>query len=160
MLAVYRDLLIYAAAVFGFASVATAAADAHASAPSLYARLGGEAGVTAITADLVDATARDPVLGRSFAHSDLARVKRLLAEQICDLTGGGCRYTGDSMRDVHAGHAITEREFYAMVDILRATLRRHRVPLAARNELLALLAPMRRDIVERPAPSAADATGR
>src|ERR1700685_3336105 len=114
----------------------------------LYVRLGGAAGVAAIAGTLIDRVSADPLLGRSFKDSKLERIKQLLAEQICDLSGGPCRYTGDSMKEVHAGHHISEAEFYGMVDTLRGILKQQHVSLSATNELLRLLAPMKRDIVE------------
>ncbi len=124
-------------------------------APSrLYERLGGEAGVTAIAGTLIDRVSADPTLGRSFKDAKLDRIKKLLAEQICELSGGPCRYSGDSMREVHAGHHISQAEFYGMVDDLRAVLKERHVSQGAINELLRLLAPMKRDVVE-PASAAA-----
>jgi hemoglobin len=115
---------------------------------SLYERLGGEPVVAAVANELIDRVLADPRLKRSFEGSNIPRIKKLLAEQICSLAHGPCEYTGDSMRDVHAGHHITEAEFFGVVEQLRATLIAHRVPLRERNELLALLAPMKRDVVE------------
>ena len=126
---------------------ATAGAAAGA-APRLYDRLGGAAGVAAIADSLIDRVAADPMLGRSFKDSDLGRVKRLLAEQICELSGGPCRYSGDSMKEVHAGHRISEAEFYGMVADLRDVLKERRVSQGTANRLLRLLAPMKRDVVE------------
>ncbi|MGC1521823.1 MAG: group 1 truncated hemoglobin [Steroidobacteraceae bacterium] len=120
----------------------------------LYDALGGEAGVAAIAGSLIDRVSADPKLGRSFKDSNLNRIKRLLAEQICDLSGGPCRYSGDSMREVHAGHHISEAEFFGMVADLREVLKERHVTQGATNELLRLLAPMKRDVVE-PARSAA-----
>jgi len=119
--------------------------------PTLYDRLGGETGVAAIAGTLIDRVSSDPLLGRSFKDSNLKRIKKLLAEQICDLSGGPCHYSGDSMKEVHAGHHISEAEFYGMVDTLRRVLKQRHVSLSATNELLRLLAPMKRDIVEPPA---------
>lgn len=115
---------------------------------TLYESLGADAGVAAISDALIDRVASDPVLGRSFADANLKRIKKLLAEQICDLSGGPCRYSGDPMRQVHAGHHISEAEFYRMVDTLRAILRERHVGVSATNALLRLLAPMKRDVVE------------
>jgi hemoglobin len=56
------------------------------------------------------------------------------------------------MREVHAGHDVTQAQFFGLVEILRASLRRHHVPLRARNQLLALLAPMAPDVIEVAAP--------
>lgn len=117
--------------------------------PSLYERMGGAPTVAAVVDELIDRTSGDPKLKRSFDGVSLDHVKKMLTEQLCSLTGGGCTYSGDSMKDVHAGHGIDQAEFYGMVEILRDTLRRHGVALRERNELLAILAPMKRDVVER-----------
>jgi hemoglobin len=118
--------------------------------------MGGEPVVRAVVSDTLDRVVADHRLGRSFAEIDVARVKRLLAEQICQIADGGCRYTGDPMREVHAGHQISEAEFYGLVELLRDSMRRHHVRLRERNELLARLAPMKRDVVDIPAVHASD----
>ena len=123
---------------------------------SLYARLGGEDGVREIASTLIDRVAADPLHGQSFKDSNLRRIKGLLAEQLCELSGGPCHYSGDPMREVHAGHHVTEGDFYAMVTTLRAILKERRVEQGAVNELLKLLAPMKRDVVD-PARAAAAA---
>ncbi len=121
---------------------------------SLYLRMGGAPVVQAVVSDTLDRVTADPKLKRSFAEVDVARVKRLLAEQICALADGGCHYSGVSMSEAHGGHQISESEFYGLVEILRDSLRRHHVRLRERNELLALLAPMQREVVNAPAPTA------
>ncbi|MDE2347760.1 MAG: group 1 truncated hemoglobin [Gammaproteobacteria bacterium] len=131
------------------AFAAFAACGSAAAAPSsLYDQLGAAAGVRAISSELIDRVAADPRIGASFQDVNLKRVKKLLATQLCELSGGPCRYTGDSMREVHAGLGITEADFYGMVAILRDIMRRRGVPIGARNALLGLLAPMKRDVVE------------
>jgi hemoglobin len=128
-------------------SIAASSVHAASRDDSLYSRLGGAANVTAIVADLVDYAASDPHLKRSFEDVNLQRLKRHVVEQICALTGGGCEYSGDSMHDAHAGLGISESEFLRFTQVLRDSMRRHGVPLRARNELLRI--PMKRDIVER-----------
>lgn len=136
-------------------------ADAHKSAPaSLYARMGGAPVVTAFVSGTIDRVVADPRLNASFAGSNIERIKRLLVQQICELAGGGCHYTGDSMRAVHANHHITEAQFYGLVEILRQQMRLDHVGLRERNELLALLAPMERDVVEVSIPAAPSARTR
>ena len=125
-------------------------ADTSAAVASLYDRLGGAPVVNAIASDLIDRTSASHQLGRSFEGAKIDRIKRLLAEQICELAGGPCVYSGDAMREVHAGHEISQAEFYGMVEILQGVLHEHHVALRERNELLALLAPMERDVVEPP----------
>jgi hemoglobin len=139
-----RSLLLalgcFGAALFSAVAIAESA--------TLYSRLGGEDGVRAIAAALIDRVAADPRHGRSFKDTNLVRIKTLLAEQICELAGGPCKYSGDSMREVHAGHHISQADFYDMVATLREVLKERHVELGATNELLRLLAPMKRDIVE------------
>ncbi|MBS0373419.1 MAG: group 1 truncated hemoglobin [Proteobacteria bacterium] len=142
---VNRVALILAGALL--ASLANAA-PAHA---VLYDRLGGHDGVTAIATQLIDRVASDPALGRSFEGTNRRQIAAHLAEQLCELSGGPCRYSGDPMRVVHAGHAIGEREFYGMVEALEQILKARGVALADRNHLLRLLAPMKRDVVNVPA---------
>ncbi|MCY7388271.1 MAG: group 1 truncated hemoglobin, partial [Burkholderiales bacterium] len=93
--------------------------------------------------------ASDPLTKRSFDKVDLKIFKLKIAEHICALTHGPCKYTGDSMKVVHQGMDITESEFYAMVEILRGTLIRAQVGEGAKNELLRILVPMKREIVSR-----------
>jgi hemoglobin len=145
--AVLAGALIAVCVVPPFARASTA--------DSLYARLGGEAAVTRIADETIERVVKDPRTARSFKDSNLTRVKKHLAQQICELAGGGCRYEGDPMREVHAGHDISEAEFYAMVEILQDVLRAERVGLAERNALLAKLAPMKRDVVRVAPPGAA-----
>ena len=136
----YRGAVLITLLLLGGAAAASQA--------PLYDRLGGAPGVAAIADTLIDRVSADPKLGRSFKDSKLERIKKLLAEQICDLSGGPCRYSGDSMKEVHAGHHISEAEFFGMVADLRAVLKERHVSQGAANELLRLLAPIKRDVVE------------
>lgn len=116
---------------------------------SLYVRMGGARNVQAIAADMIDHVSKDPRTERPFEKVNLTRLKSLLAVKFCELTGGGCKYTGDTMHDVHAGLGINEAEFFGLVDVLRDSMRRHGVGLRERNEFLEILAPIKRDVVER-----------
>ena len=136
----YRGAVLITLLLLGGAAAASQA--------PLYDRLGGAPGVAAIADALIDRVSADPLLGRSFKDSKLERIKKLLAEQICDLSGGPCRYSGDSMKEVHAGLHISQAEFYSMVDMLRDILKQRHVGLGSTNQLLRLLAPMKQDIVE------------
>ena len=97
--------------------------------------------------DLSARTSGDPRTARSFKDVKLARVKEKLREQLCELSGGPCRYTGDPMKLVHQALRNTEAEFYLMVQFLRDALGEAGVGEGEKNELLRLLAPMKCDIV-------------
>lgn len=115
---------------------------------TLYQRLGGQPALQAITDQLIDVASTDPNTKRSFHKVNLPRVKEKLAEQFCVLAGGPCTYTGDDMRLVHRGLQITEREFYGLVEQLRTILDARGVGNREKNELLALLAPMKPQVVD------------
>ena len=125
----------------------TACAAAPTASPTLYERLGGEKVVRFIADDVIDKSANDPRTARSFKDVKIGRVKDKLYEQICELSGGPCKYSGDPMDKVHKGLKNTEAEFYLLVQFLRDTLDKAGVREREKNELLRLLAPMKRDIV-------------
>jgi hemoglobin len=116
---------------------------------SLYARLGGDPVMKPVIDDYLSRVVEDPDLSRSFAGVDLARLKAHVVTFICSVTGGGCRYEGDNMKVAHAGLKITEAEMNHFVELLIEALDRHGVGLREKNELLAVLAPMKRDVVTR-----------
>lgn len=117
-------------------------------ADSLYTRLGGKPVMTQVIDQTIDSVARDPELNRSFDKVNIKRLNEKLVEQICSLTGGGCVYTGDDMKRVHQGLKISEREFYALVEALRKALDGNGIREREKNELLSLLAPMKKLVVE------------
>lgn len=135
----------------GFAAlllpVLVACAPVPAAPPTLYARLGGAPQVDALVSRLIERAATDPRTRRSFDGVKLKALKESLAQQICSAAGGGCRYEGETMARSHAELKIVASEFDAMVSILREELDRGGADPAAKNELLRLLAPMKRDIV-------------
>ena len=127
---------------------AACAAPSPSTAPTLYERMGGAPAVEKIVDDVIDRTAADPRTERSFREVKMSRLKEKLREQICNVAGGPCKYTGDPMNEVHKGLKITEAEWNLMVQFLRESLERAGVRDAEKNELLRILAPMKRDIVK------------
>lgn len=116
---------------------------------SLYERLGGQPAITAVVDDFVGNVAADSRINGFFARTDIPRLKTLLVEQICAGTGGPCKYTGRSMKLAHAGMGVGDAQFGALVEDLVKTLDKFGVPAKEKNELLAILGPMKSDIVTR-----------
>ena len=114
----------------------------------LYERLGGIDAITAVVEDFRDRAAADDRINLKFARTDLARLTKMLIDQVCEATGGPCRYGGRSMKEAHAGMKVTKGEFNALVDDLVTTLKQFKVPSAEQGELLAILGPLKPDIVE------------
>jgi len=114
---------------------------------SLYDRLGGQPAITAVVDDFVANVAADSRINGFFARTDIPRLKRLLVEQICAGTGGPCTYTGRTMQAAHRGMNITDAQFTALVEDLQKTLVKFKVPEKEQGDLLAVLGPMKPQIV-------------
>jgi len=108
-----------------------------------------EAGVARIVDGLVDRNLADPRISDIFKGQDMVRLRRTLREQFCYILGGGCDYTGRDMKASHKDLGIQQADMAALVENLQAAMRAEGVPFFAQNRLLAKLAPMKRDIVER-----------
>jgi hemoglobin len=119
---------------------------------SLYERLGGLDAITAVVESFVGRCAGDDRINRKFARTDVPRLKKMLVDQVCEASGGPCTYTGRGMRETHDGMGVTAGEFDALVEDLVATLNEFNVPMAEQDELLAVLGPMRGEIVEVESP--------
>ena len=135
--------------VLALAALATMAVPASAQQATLYQRLGGYPAIKAVVDDFVGNVAADKRINRFFARTDIPRLKQNLVNQICAGTGGLCIYTGRDMRSAHAGMGVTSGHFNALVQDLQKTLRKFRVPKQEQGELLAILGPMKKDIVTR-----------
>src|SRR5262249_6355216 len=102
-------------------------------ATSLYDRLGKKGGNRPVGKDLVEQrVANDSRINGFFAHADLPGLEMKLVEQICEATGGPCKYTGlyKDMKTAHAGLAIKDADFNALVEDLRASLDQFKVGAA------------------------------
>lgn len=108
-----------------------------------------QAGVSRIVDDLVSRNQSDPRISDIFKNQDLVRLRRTLKEQFCFILGGGCSYTGRDMRAAHKDMGIQRADMTALVENLQAAMRAEHVPFASQNRLLAKLAPMQREVVER-----------
>ncbi|MBN8281384.1 MAG: group 1 truncated hemoglobin [Gammaproteobacteria bacterium] len=121
--------------------------------PTLYEELGGREGVAALVDGFLVRVADDYRIADTFAGSNVPRLRRLLEEQFCEVSGGPCDYTGGSMEETHRGMGIRETEFNALVEDLIDAMEALDLPVATQNRLLARLAPMHRDIVSATPPS-------
>ncbi|MDP2748558.1 group 1 truncated hemoglobin [Pseudomonas sp.] len=116
---------------------------------SLYRDLGEQAGITRIVEGMLLNIAADPRIVRHFENIDIVRLRDKLVEQICVEAGGPCTYTGDSMEESHKGQNLTPSDFNALVENLQDAMSAQGVPMPAQNRLLARLAPMRAQVIDR-----------
>jgi hemoglobin len=117
--------------------------------PTLYQRLGGYNAIQAVVDEAIKNIAADRRINRFFKGANIQRLRRQLADQICAASGGPCVYTGRDMKSAHAGMGIKSSHFDALVQDLGKALNKFRVPAREQRELVALLAPTKKDIVMR-----------
>lgn len=118
-------------------------------APTLYTQLGEKPGITKFVDTFVGNIAKDSRINAMFGATNIPRLKTLLVEQVCEVSGGPCKYTGRDMKSSHAGMGVNRSHFNALVEDLQDAMSTEGVPFGVQNELLAVLAPMYRDIIAR-----------
>ena len=89
----------------------------------------------------------DPRTGPHFKPADQQRVKEQLVEQLCALSGGPCIYKGADMKSSHVNLDIKKSDFHALVEVLQQSMDARGIAFREQNKMLALLAPMNRDII-------------
>lgn len=119
---------------------------------SLYERLGGKTAIVAVVDEFVGRVAADNRINGFFKEtaadpSRFAAFKRKLVDQICEASGGPCRYTGKDMKSAHQGMGISEADFNALVEDLVGALDKFKVAPEDKQTLLGVLGPMKKDIV-------------
>jgi hemoglobin len=126
---------------------------------TLYERLGGERGMSAIVDDWIPRALADPrvnwerkgvesggVLGigeRSVewqaTPDNVARLKKHMAQFLAVATGGPPTYEGADLKQSHANMRISNAQFDAAVGDLKATLDKLGVPADEQKELLSII---------------------
>jgi hemoglobin len=135
---------------FALTTFAGCASTSAPSEPTLYKRLGGREGIALVVGDFVGSMSADTRVNARFKDMkapDVEKLKSNLADQICDATGGPCSYLGRDMKATHKGMNITDAEWNATVENLVKALDKNKVGDKEKKELLALLGPMKSDIV-------------
>jgi hemoglobin len=121
--------------------------------PSLYDRLGGIYNIAAVVDDFIDRIMVNPLLNANpkvnEAHHRVSKAgfKYLVTEMVGWATGGPQQYTGKTMKESHEHLGITEPEWQAFLQDFQATLDKFEVPTAEQDELFAIVASTKADIV-------------
>ena len=116
---------------------------------SVFKAFHGKEGLVRITSDLVDRNLADPRISEVFKGIDIPKLKTHLAEQLCYVLDGGCAYTGRDMKTSHKDLGVNMAEMNALVENLQWAMDKEGVPFRAQNKLLAKLAPMSKQAIER-----------
>jgi hemoglobin len=117
-------------------------------AATLFEQIGGEARLKDTVSEFTNIILADDRINFTFANADLDKFKKLLYEQLCNITQGPCTYTGRDMHEAHAKLNINNAQFNALAEDLYVAFDRTHVPYRLQNRVMALLAPMQRDVVK------------
>lgn len=129
-------------------AVLASPASAQTAAPAgLYQALGEKPGIARLMDDFVNRLVKDPRIGDHFKDTKPQALKDSLTDQVCQLSGGPCKYEGADMKSAHADMDINKGHFNALVEVLQVAMDAQAIPFAQQNRLLALLAPMHRDVI-------------
>ena len=113
----------------------------------LYKAFGEKPGLVALMDDFMTRLLADPRTGPHFKPANQQHVKEQLVEQFCALGGGPCVYKGADMKTTHAELDIKKSDFNALVEVLQHSMDARAIPFRQQNAMLALLAPMHRDVI-------------
>ncbi len=119
---------------------------------SLYERLGGYDAIAAFVTDYIYRIRADPNFSRFGTSRGTDKKKRdvqLNIDYMCKITGGSNYYMGRDMKTTHAGLGITQAEWEANMRYMAEALDKYKVPQREREEVLALVADMKPEIVEK-----------
>jgi hemoglobin len=141
-----KSLLSFAFAAAGLLMAGSAPAQ---SAPGdqLYKAFGEKAGLVLLMDDFMTRLLADPRTGPHFKPANQQHIKAQLVDQLCALGGGPCVYKGADMKTSHAELDIKKSDFHALVEVLQLSMEAKGIAFATQNQMLALLAPMHRDII-------------
>ena len=115
---------------------------------TIYDEIGGAPAVTAVVDAFYERLIADPDLMTYFDGRDMARLKAHQRALVTVALGGTSEeYNGRMMQPAHAGMAITNEAFDKVLDHLLAVLTGAGVAPVTAAKILAILQPLRTDVV-------------
>jgi hemoglobin len=138
-----KNLLAASACLLMLASLPARAED------TLFADMGGQAGIDKIVDASVDNYLADDRIKAIFDESNIDRLRAEFKVQFCQVAGGGCDYKGHNMTAAHKGLHLDNADFNAVVEDLQLAMDKVGLPFTTQNRFLARLAPMQHQVVSR-----------
>lgn len=119
---------------------------------SLFERLGGSSGISALVDDIVARHMENPTISARFrpyleTPDKLQAVKQHLCAFLEAGSGGSAQYTGRNMRDAHRGMNVNATEYLAAVDDILSALRKHRIDEQTQKDVLAIAYSLKGEIL-------------
>lgn len=114
---------------------------------TLYARLGGEPGISKLLMDFYGHILDDKELARFFENVEMEKLVSMQKELFSSALGGPHTYTGKPLKEVHAGRGITLHHFQRFREHLLSTLQDAGVPVEDIQEVVRRVTAMRKDVL-------------
>lgn len=118
---------------------------------SLFERLGGSSGISALVDDIVALHMQNPAVSARFRPyletEKLAVTKKHLCTFLEAGSGGPAQYTGRSMLDTHRGMNVSETEYMAVLDDILAALRKRDIDDQTQKDVLAIAYSLKGEIL-------------
>ena len=121
----------------------------------LYDRLGGLKGITVVVDDFINRLVanktlnKNPAINAGRKSSPAPYLKFQVAQLVCEVSGGPCKYTGKAMKEAHAHLNISETEWDVMAKEFKKSLDKFKVPAAEQKDLFDIVGKTKPDIVVR-----------
>lgn len=119
---------------------------------SLYERLGGYDAIAGVVDEFINRLATDKQLSRfvvGLSNDSKKKLRQHVLDQLCEAAGGPCIYTGRDMKTVHEGLGITEDDWNIAAKHLVGSLEKFKVPQKEKDEVVAIVTSLKKDIVEK-----------
>ena len=119
---------------------------------SLYDRLGGYNAIAAVVDDFIGRLVADKQFQKffsGFSNDSKKHIRQHIVDQLCAAAGGPCVYTGRDMKTSHGGIGISEKDWNAGNKHLLASLDKFKVKKNEKDDVMAFVATLKKDIVEK-----------
>jgi hemoglobin len=111
---------------------------------SLYERLGGTEGITAIATEVIEAHMVNPDIKARFLPlkddpEHLAEVRKHVIDFFVMGSGGPQQYSGKDMHAAHVGMNINQGEYMCVMDDIMSTLDKNNIDEQSKKDVLAII---------------------
>jgi len=121
---------------------------------SLFNRLGGTAGITAIVDDVIEAHMNNQAINARFMpYTELperfAKIRQHTIDFFSAGSGGPIQYTGRDMPTTHTGMNISTAEYVEVMNDIMGVLDKHKIDEASQKDVLAILWSLKEMIIAK-----------
>ena len=121
---------------------------------TLFERLGGTPGITAIVDDVIEAHMNNPAISARFKpYQDqperFVKIRQHTIEFFSAGSGGSVEYHGRDMTTTHQGMNISAVEYMHVVDDIMGVLDKHNIDEESKKDVLAILWSLKQTIMSK-----------